>query len=40
MGIIAIFKVVISFNIIGRATVVQLGNREWTTTIKGINAFK
>ena len=38
MGIIATSKVVTSSDIIGRATVVQPGNREWTTAIEGINA--
>ena len=38
MGVAATSKVVTSSDTIGRATVVQPGNREWTTAIEGINA--
>ena len=38
MGVIATSRVVISSDTIGRAIVVQPGNREWTTAIEGINA--
>jgi hypothetical protein len=38
MGVIATSKVVTSSETIGRATVVQPGNREWVTVIEGINA--
>lgn len=38
MGMVATSKVVTSSDTIGRAVVVQPGNREWTTTIEGINA--
>jgi hypothetical protein len=38
IDIAATSKVVISSDTIGRATVVQLGNREWVTTIEYINA--
>ena len=33
------FKVIISYNIIGRAITIQLGNCEWVITIKYINMF-
>ena len=38
MGIAATSKVVTSSDTIGRAIVVQPGNREWVTVIEGINA--
>jgi hypothetical protein len=38
MGVVAINKVVKSADTIGRATVVQPGNREWSKMIEGINA--
>ena len=38
MGVAATLKVVTSSDTIGRATVVQLGNRDWVTTIECINA--
>ena len=38
MGVVATSKVVTSSDTIGRATVIQPGNREWTTAIEGINA--
>jgi hypothetical protein len=38
IGVAATSKVVISSDTIGRATVVQLGNREWVITIECINA--
>ena len=38
MGIAIILKVVTSSNIVGRAVLVQLGNREQVTVIEGINA--
>jgi hypothetical protein len=38
MGVAATSKVVTSSDTIGRATVVQPGNREWVTTIECINA--
>jgi hypothetical protein len=37
IGIIATSKVVTSSDTIGRATVVQPGNREWMTAIEAIN---
>jgi hypothetical protein len=38
MGVAATSKVVTSSDTVGRATVVQPGNREWVTTIECINA--
>ena len=38
MGVASTSKVVTSSNTIGRATVVQPGNREWVTTIECVNA--
>ena len=38
MGIIATSKVITSSDTIGRATVIQPGNREWVTAIEGINS--
>lgn len=38
MGVAATSKVVTSSSTVGRATVVQPGNREWVTTIECINA--
>jgi hypothetical protein len=38
MGVAATLKVITSANTIGRATSIQLGNREWVTTIECINA--
>jgi uncharacterized protein YjhX (UPF0386 family) len=38
MGVAAMSKAVTSSDIVGRATVVQPGNREWVTTIECINA--
>lgn len=38
MGVAATSKVVTSSDTIGRATVVQPGNRQWVTTIECINA--
>jgi hypothetical protein len=38
MGVIATSKVVTSSDTVGRATVIQPGNWEWTTAIEGINA--
>jgi hypothetical protein len=38
MGVASTSKVVTSSDMIGRATVVQLGNREWVITIECINA--
>ena len=38
MGVAATSKVVTSSDTIGRAILVQPGNREWVTTIEGINA--
>jgi hypothetical protein len=38
MGVASTLKVVISSDMIGRATIVQLGNREWIITIECINA--
>jgi hypothetical protein len=38
MGVAATSKVVTNSDRIGRATVVQPGNREWVTTIECINA--
>jgi hypothetical protein len=38
MGVAATSKVVTSSDTVGRATVIQPGNREWVTTIECINA--
>ena len=38
MGVASTSKVVTSSNTVGRATVVQPGNRDWVTTIECINA--
>jgi len=38
MGILLISKVVTSSDLVGRAVVMQPGNREWTTIIESINA--
>ena len=38
MGVAAILKVIISSNTIGRAVVIQPGNRNWVTVIEAINA--
>jgi hypothetical protein len=38
MGVAATSKVVTRLDTVGRATVVQLGNRDWVTTIECINA--
>jgi hypothetical protein len=37
MGVAATSKVVTSSDTVGRAVVVQPGNRDWVTTIEGIN---
>jgi hypothetical protein len=39
MGVASTSKVVTSSDTVGRATVVQPGNREWVTTIECINAL-
>ena len=38
MGVAATSKVVTSSDTIGRAILVQPGNREWVTAIEGVNA--
>ena len=38
MDVAATLKVITSSNTIGRAVVIQLGNRDWVTIIEGINA--
>ena len=38
MGVAATLKVVTSSDTVGRAVVGQPGNRDWVTTIEGINA--
>ena len=38
MGVASTSKVVTSSDRVGRAVVVQLGNREWVTAIKCVNA--
>jgi ABC-type dipeptide/oligopeptide/nickel transport system permease subunit len=38
IGVALTLKVVTSLDTISRVTVVQLGNREWVTTIECINA--
>jgi hypothetical protein len=38
MGVAATSKVVTSIKTVGRAVTVQPGNRDWVTTIEGINA--
>lgn len=39
MGVATTSKVVTSLDTIGRVVAIQLGNREWTTVIKGVNAI-
>jgi hypothetical protein len=38
VGVAATSKVITSADIVGRATVVQPGNRDWVTAIEYINA--
>ena len=38
MGVAATSKVVISSDTVGRAVLIQPGNREWVTVIEGVNA--
>lgn len=38
MGVAATSKVVTSSSTIGRAVTIQPGDREWVTTIEGVNA--
>jgi len=40
MGVAITSKVVISFNTIGRAIIMQPGNYKWVTAIKAVNAIR
>ena len=40
MGVAATLKVITSFNTIGCAITVQLGNYKWVTAIKAVNITK